>query len=306
MKIKQNILLILIPLALLICCRSTAQNIQNPIVNPTHVADLSQPEKQIIIPSAQDTAEVINQLQFEKFPYDSLFSLQDIGGHQIIAQQKHVRKRDFILPALFLVMLIYVAWLRYVFAKELGENVTVILNSNLGQQIFRDREFSANIFKLLTFVNFTISAGVLIYLMAKFYNIQMPFEAPVYNIAVSIVFIILLYIIKRLIYSILSVTFKVGPQVAFFRFNAQVIYHLLGIGLLPFIILAVFAEPPVSSWALYGAYVLVLFALFLRLIKGFSVIKTFDRFSFVYFLLYFCALEIAPILIAVKLFTIWG
>lgn len=253
-----------------------------------------------------DTQAVLKALDFPKISYDSLFSLSSNAGEQVMESQIHIKKRDILLPVLLLLMLVYVTWLRYVFSKELSENFTVILNSNLGQQIYRDREFSANIFKLLTFVNFTLTAGIFLFLLAGYYEITMPFEKTIYNILASIGLINVLYILKGFIYAVISATFKIGPQVSFFRFNAQVIYHLLGIVLLPFVILAAFADPPVSKWALSGACFIILFALLLRLFKGIAVMGAFDRFHIVYFLLYICALELAPILIAVKLFNSWG
>jgi len=253
-----------------------------------------------------DTAAVLKELNFPKFSYDSLFTASSNAGEQVLESQIHIRKRDVLLPVLLLIMLVYVTWLRYVFSKELSENFTVILNNNLGQQIYRDREFSANIFKLLTFVNFTLTAGIFLFLLATYFKISLPFENMIYNILASIGLIILLYIVKGFWYAMISAAFKIGPQISFFRFNAQVIYHLLGIALLPFVILAAFAEPPVSNWSLLGAAFLILFGLLLRLFKGMAVMGTFDRFHIVYFLLYICALEIAPILIAVKLFSTWG
>lgn len=253
-----------------------------------------------------DTASVLQEINFHKLSYDSLFSAPAVAEIHAQTSQKHIRKRDIILPVLLLIMLVYVTWLRYVFAKELGENLTVIINTNLGQQIYRDREFSANIFKLLTFVNFSLTAGIFLYLLAAYYRVTMPFNYTLYNILTGIGLIILIYFLKSLVYAIISASFKIGPQISFFRFNAQVIYHLLGIALLPFVILAAFAEPPVSTWSLFGACFVILFALLLRLLKGIAVMATFDRFHIVYFLLYICALEIAPILITVKLFSLWG
>ena len=259
-----------------------------------------QPEFPIVL---IDTDAVLKELNFSKLSYDSLFTASSNAGEQVLESEIQVRKRDVLLPVLLLIMLVYVTWLRYVFSKELSENFTVILNSNLGQQIYRDREFSANIFKLLTFVNFTLTAGIFVFLLAKYFNISMPFENAIYNILASIGLIIILYILKGLWYAMISATFKIGPQISFFRFNAQVIYHLLGIALLPFVILAAFAEPPVSNWSLFGGGFVILFALLLRLLKGIAALGTFDRFHIVYFLLYICALEIAPMLIAVKLFS---
>ena len=253
-----------------------------------------------------DTQAVLRMLEFDKIGYDSIFSINT--GPPVIDQPaiKHVTVKDFILPVLLLIMLGYVTWLRYVFAKELSENITVIINSNLGQQIYRDREFSANIFKLLTFFNFACSAGLFIFLLTRYYHIELPFDVTFYNIILCIGGVGVLYLIKGLSYRILGATFKISNALQFFRFNALVIYHLLGIGMLPFIILAAFADPPVSNWAIVGTLILIGIALLIRFVKGFTALRLTGRFHFVYFLLYICALEIAPLLIAIKVFLNWA
>ena len=250
-----------------------------------------------------DTQALLNALNFERLSYDSLFSLESTYVESTHLSKKHINNRDVVLPLLLLIMLAYVTWLRYVFAKELGENVTVILNSNLGQQIYRDREFSADIFKLLTFINFTFIAGVFIYLLALYFNVAMPFGNKVFDIGICIGLIIVLYLLKGIVYNIIGAGFKVGNAIHFFRFNSLIIYHLLGIAMLPLVILAAFADEPVNHWSLFAALGLIAIALVIRLFKGLVVMRMLGRFHIVYFLLYICALEIAPMLIAVKLFS---
>ena len=303
---KQQLLLIL----LLVTCISfaSAQSDTGAAVQQNQAVPFSPPppppKPAKIYPV--DTQAVLEMLKFDKLGYDSLFSIE--SGPVMIQKPEvhHVTVRDFILPILLLVMLAYVTWLRYVFAKELGENLTVILNSNLGQQIYRDREFSANIFKLLTFVNFAFCAGVFVYLLTQYFELEMPFKLAIYNIGLCIGGLSVLYLLKGLLYRIIGSAFKLSAPLQFFRFNALVIYHLLGIGLLPFVILAAFAEPPVNNWAIFGALILIAIALLIRLVKGFASLRLSGRFHFVYFLLYICALEIAPLLIAIKVFTDWA
>lgn len=253
-----------------------------------------------------DTAAALKQLNFDKLNYDSLFSIST--DHYIPEQPitNHVTAKDFVLPVLLLVLLAYVTWLRYAFAKELGENITVILNTNLGQQIYRDREFSANIFKLLTFVNFAFATGVFVFLLANNKQVDMPFDQSALNIAAFVGAIALLYLLKGLVYQIVGYSFKLSNALKFYRFNTLVIYHLLGIAMLPLIILSAFAGDPVADWALNLTLVLLGIAMILRIIKGFAALRLTPNFHFVYFLLYICALEVAPILIAIKAFEVWN
>lgn len=253
-----------------------------------------------------DTAALLERMHFATVDYDSLLSAPNADNEQATFTSFHIQKRDLLLPALCLLMLIYVTWLRYTYGRELRENFTVIINANLGQQIYRDREFSANIFKFLTFINFALGAGILIYLTCVFYGVDLPFTTIGYNIAIMVAAVFSIYLVKGFVYRFIGAVFNLTSSLRFFRFNALVIYHLLGIGLLPFILLAAFAEPPVDQWALFAALILVAIALLIRVFKGLTVAAGSGKLHILYFLLYICALEVAPLLIAIRLFDLWA
>ncbi len=259
-----------------------------------------------VIRYAFDTAALLNRLHFEKYNYDSLFATPVSKSNREATSTLHMEHRDLVLPLMLLIMLGYVTWLRYTFNRELRENLTVILNTNLGQQIYRDREFSANIFKLLTFVNFALALGILILLVTDYFGLIMPFDMHIYNIALGVGLVVVLYIIRGLGYRILGAIFKLSNTLQFFRFNSLVIYHLLGIALLPCILLAAFADPVVSAGAIYAALGLILLAAMIRLVKGLTVAGMGGKLHIVYFLLYICALEVAPMLIAIRLINMWA
>lgn len=260
----------------------------------------------VIIYYPVDTAALLQRITEGRYDIDSLLTQPLEKSAYTRHSVWHVQKRDIVLPILCLIMLAYVTWLRYTFNRELRENISVITNSNLGQQIYRDREFSANIFKLLTFINFAVGSGVLIYLLAVHFDVRMPFETEVYNVLLPVAALFFLYLIKGMVYRLMNAIFRIGTALQLFRFNALVIYHMLGIGLLPFVLLGAFAEPPVDVWSLYAALVLVGIAILLRIYKGLVAAGTTGRLHIVYFLLYICALEVAPMLIAIRLFDMWA
>lgn len=254
------------------------------------------PEVPVVVPSTKYT-----------FVYDSLFAPgKGISAMDIYSRKSIEHARDYQFALILLAMLIYVTWITYTYQKELRDNLTVIVNSNLGQQIYRDREFSANIFKFLTFLNFAVITGILIYLLAVHFQIDLLFNSLLLNAASAVLIVILAYIIKGLIYKMIDLIFHFSGALDFFRFNSLVIYQLLGIALFPLVILAVFAKPPVNDWALYASLVMAGIALLVRLTKGLSVLGMLRGFHILYFLLYICALEIAPVLIIYKLFSMWA
>ncbi|HNA58523.1 MAG TPA: DUF4271 domain-containing protein [Chitinophagales bacterium] len=267
---------------------------------------LQNPAPDTLIHYAYDTAALMKRMHFAPVDYDSLLASPNTNRKTAPFSSFHVEKRDLLLPGLCLLMLIYVTWLRYTYGKELRENFTVILNTNLGQQIYRDREFSANIFKFLTFINFALGGGMLVYLTTTYYHVNLPFNQTGLNVALMVMAVFALYLVKGFVYRFVGAVFNITASLRFFRFNALVIYHLLGIGLLPFILLAAFAEPPVNTWALFAALILVAIAIVLRVFKGLTVALSSGKLHILYFLLYICALEVAPLLIAIRLFDLWA
>jgi len=262
------------------------------------------PEPPVTFPV--DTQELLRRAQFKTADYDTLFEAP-VSDEQLIEHGTiHIQHRDLILPIVCLMLLGYVTWLRYTFNKELGENFTVIANTNLAQQIFRDREFSANIFKLLTFLNFTFALALLLYLLCNRFRIPLPFVLPALNLTVFFVGLSVLYLSKGIVYRFIGRTFRIQAQLQFFRFNALVIYHLLGIGLLPFVLVGAFADPQVQGWSLAAGVCLVGIALLIRVYKGFTIAVGYGKLRILYFLLYICALEVAPVLIALRLFDMWA
>lgn len=253
-----------------------------------------------------DTAALIKQLDFKPFNYDSILAEKEAPTRLANPATLHLQQRDLVLPIVGLLMLLYVTWIRYIFHRELKENITVISNSNLGQQIYRDREFSANIFKFVTFLNFAISIGVFMFLVMRHYQLPMPFKSSGYTILACVIGFSLLYVIKGWAYRIIGSVFRISNALQFFRFNALVIYHLLGIILLPFLLLAAFSDPPVNTYALKGALALVVIALLIRMVKGLVAAGLTGRLHILYFLLYICGLEVAPVLITIRLFNMWA
>lgn len=217
--------------------------------------------------------------------------------------QEHNKSRDFVLPVILFLLLLYLALLRYQYAKQLRENLTVLFNTNLGQQIFRDREFSPNIFSLLLYINAILVIGVYIYQLTVYFKITLPFEKTILNIAICVTVFPVMYILKSIVYFFLKIVFNFDFALQFFRFNSLILYQLLAVSLLPCVILMASVQDSVLHWVVIVSLSLVGFTFLVRFIKGIFICVSFVKFHILYFLLYFCAVEIAPLLIAFKVFS---
>lgn len=255
------------------------------------------------IPLNVDSGTSANDTTVKVF-YDSLFASAPVSDdRQYISE--HVSKPDYILPLALLLLLAYFTWLRYQYAKEINENVTALFNMNLAQQFFRDKEFSLNIFSVLLYVNAIFVFGIYIFQLCNYYGLELPLPSDLLNIALCMAIFPCAYVVKSFVYFFLRILFDFDSTIRFFRFNSLIIYQLLSIALLPCVILISASEEPLLHWVIFSSYIIAGLAFLFRLVKGFSVSVAASQFHLLYFLLYICALEIAPLLIVYKTFVIY-
>jgi hypothetical protein len=256
-----------------------------------------------------DTAPVLeenNDSSIVKTLFDTLLQSARQSETSEVLLQPRKRQTDYVMPVLLLALLIYFTILRYQYAKQLKENITVLFNRNLGLQIFRDREFSANLFNVLLYVNALLVIGIYLFQLTKYFGFPLPFHNNFINMLLCIAVFPVLYMLKGLLYFGLKQLFRLDTALEFFRFNTLVIYQLLAVCLLPFVILIYTTKEPVLYWVVVTSLCLTGLALALRILKGIFLGIGTGTFPVLYFLLYICAFEIAPVLLAFKLYRIYA
>jgi hypothetical protein len=98
-----------------------------------------------------------------------------------------------------------------------------------------------------------------------------------------------------------EIVFPFRKELKLYGFYELQIHRALGLGLFPLVILMAFSVPSVSTIALYISFAIVAVMWLIRYIKGFSIGISYFGTHVIHFLLYLCALEIAPVLIIIRL-----
>lgn len=276
------------------------QTPQNPVNSPEASVEIFPSQQKEIDSSVKKITPVTPTF------FDSLAQ----ASHETDSEQHFLqirsKQKNYILPVILFLLLLYFTILRYQYAKQLRENITVLFNMNLGQQIFRDREFSLNIFGTLLYINAVLVIGIYVYQLSNYFQVQLPFETVILNVAVCVAVFPVLYMLRSVVYFFIKAIFNFDVAIEYFRFNALIIYQLLAVALLPFVILMASVKEPVLYWVVFVSLCFIALALFIRFVKGFFISTTYVRFHIFYFLLYICALEIAPLLIVYKAFTMYA
>ena len=180
--------------------------------------------------------------------------------------------------------------------KRFTDFTFVVINSKYLNIYARDQKFFDK-FDALLFGNLILSASVFSYIVYKHtYNISNVSVNLMFKIAVGIsVFILIKVLLERLLGSIFSIDGLVDQYV----FQKISYKNFLGVILLPINALLLFTLSPTTQ-VIYGFIGLLVLVNLIGLITSFKRHQNLIKNNLFYFILYLCALEIAPYLFLYK------
>ena len=194
--------------------------------------------------------------------------------------------------------IVFIAITKLLYANKFNDFVKIIGNSNYLKIYIKDQKF-VNLFDGLLFVNLVISASIFVLILNnQFQGYPKSIDIMLFlKLAVGISSIL---IIKALIDRLIGSLFEIDELINDYVFQKITYKNYLGLILLPVNILLIYVLN-ISEAILY----IVIFVLFVVNCLGFleslkthlNIVKS----NLFYFILYLCALEIAPYIILYKL-----
>jgi hypothetical protein len=196
-------------------------------------------------------------------------------------------------------LLVVFAVLRISFAKQL-QNIIQSFYSNRGLNNLNkeDNLFSSWPF-LFLFIQFGFTIGMFFYLVAQYYQLAYVQQGFRFFVSVSVL-IVVLYAFKIVLLRLLGHLFNIQKAVSEYVSILYLSYFNISLIFIPLVV--AFALSPLK----YGIYYIVISFILLAVIFTFQFIRagvnilSHYRFSKFYLFMYFCALEICPILILIK------
>ena len=185
------------------------------------------------------------------------------------------------------------------FPRRFNDFVSVLGNSKYLKIYAREQKFFDQ-FDALLFGNLVISLSIFGYICLHCSEIQFaPTLDVLFKLAFGIAsFILIKVLIERLIGSLFDID-KLIDQYLFQKISYK---NFLGLLLVPIDLLLVFSLKP----SLIVIYIIIILLLIINLVGLVATIKTHQTLikqKFFYFILYLCALEIAPYIILYKVFN---
>lgn len=210
--------------------------------------------------------------------------------------------RDITSNELFTILLVIgfaiVAVAKLTSPKRFDGFIFVIGNSKYLKIYSRDQKFLDK-FDSLLFTNLILSSSVFCYIVYKqIHNTNTILVNLMFKFAVGLsAFILVKVLIERLIASV----FEIDKLIDEYLFQKISYKNYLGVLLLPINALLLYSFQP-SLTIIYIMIILILIVNTIGAITSFKRYQSLIKHNFFYFILYLCALEIAPYIILYKVF----
>lgn len=208
---------------------------------------------------------------------------------------------NWFFPIILLILAVFSA-LRIFYSKYFSQMLMAFVNNNLTNQIVRDENILVQRASVYLSIVFNLIAALFLYLISVYYGwelggIGMGFSRFLFfAIIVSSI-----YTLKFLILKISGWLFNLDREMATYIFNTFLINNILGIALLPFVCLMAYNQLLSNSWLIIICCVLAGIGFTYRLFRGVLVGLSTPSFSLLYLFLYLCTLEIAPLMILIRI-----
>jgi len=210
-----------------------------------------------------------------------------------------VPKGELWVLSFLLLLLLLFAVLRISFHKQLGDIMQAFYSNRVLNNLYKEDNLFTSWPFLFLFIQFGFTLGMFLYLISQFYQISYGAGGLQYFVTISVA-IILLYALKIFILRGIGHLFNIQKPIHEYITVLYLSYFNISLIFIPLVV--AFALAPLR----YGLYFIAIATVLLILIFVFQFIRagylilSNNRFSKVYLFLYFCALEICPILIVIK------
>lgn len=211
------------------------------------------------------------------------------------------RTADWFTIALVIIVIAF-AWIRAFYFKIFRQLVSAFFSNTISNQIVRDENILVQRASILMSFIFYLTSSLFLYQVSIYFNWQNRFIGEGFiRFLVFCLTIAFAYSIKMVILKGLGEVFKLDKPVATYIFNIFLINNILGIILIPIVVAIAYVVTLSSGIIIYTGIAIVIIAFIYRLVRAFLIWMTLPGVSLFYLIVYFCTLELAPLLIIIKL-----
>jgi hypothetical protein len=189
---------------------------------------------------------------------------------------------------------------QFLYGKRIGQIFKAGLSRRYMNQLVRDGGlFGERITIGLMFIFFTTSTTIIFQFIQFKSGVLLKYPEATFAAIFGGLF--LFWLLKIATINFLGHIFKTETSAAEYNLTGLIYLEINGLILLPIALAAVFRDPIFFSTT---GLVIILLSITLNLFRGFLVGLSNTKFSFLYLILYLCALEILPLAVVAKIFIL--
>jgi hypothetical protein len=242
---------------------------------------------------------------FSQLPISQIELLQSQPFFNFNGKAVHVRAERYEPSSfegmfyLLVVMLFYFAVVKLFFGKYLANLMTLFFKASIRQQQLREQVLQSPFPSLLLNILFIFSAGLYAAFLLRYYHYGNP-EWFWLHFIYCAGLLAILYMLKFLVLRITGWIFNINKAVETYLFVVFMTNKVIGIFLLPFLVLIAFSGPFLTDVGITISIIMIGLFYVYRFIASYSTLHKEIKISGLYFFLYLCAFEIAPLLLIYK------
>ncbi|MFN0293638.1 DUF4271 domain-containing protein [Pedobacter helvus] len=286
--------------------RNTALQADSPLVDSAHAIAIDTLTPNVLkIRDSLTNAKWIDSLNngygFEVFSLKKWIDLASHPSEKVDYQHGDLLpKGDVWVLAIIGFLLVLFAILKNTFAKQLSAVVQSFYSNRALINLNKEDNLVTSWSFLLLFIQFGFTIGMFFYLAAQYKELpQVQQGGFTFFISISVI-VILLYLLKIVCLRFIGFVFDVQKALHQYISILYLSYFNTSLLFVPIIIaFALSAKKYGAGYVYLGVFALVLIFVFQFIRAAVNVLSQY-RFPKLYLFLYFCTLEICPILILIK------
>jgi hypothetical protein len=197
-------------------------------------------------------------------------------------------------------LLCFLGLLQLVYPRYFKDLFRFFFRTSLRVNQIKEQLTQSGLQSLLFNLFFTLSFGVFVFLLFDFYKADVDLKEALIPLVVSLLLMIL-YFGKYLFLKFTGWLLGLRSATESYTFIVFLMNKVAGVAIVPFLFVIAFSKPQIESVAVTIALVVTSALYLYRFLRAYQPVRSEVHFSRFHFLIYFVAVEVAPLLLIYKL-----
>jgi Domain of unknown function (DUF4271) len=196
-------------------------------------------------------------------------------------------------------LVVFLAFIMTVFQQQVGKIWGAFASEQALASLYREQGARMSFHFWASYGLFVMSTGVFGYQAAHYFDPKI--NSSFMNLLLCMAVVALVALFRHTLLKIIAAIFPFYKEINQYAFTMSIFHQAMGLVLVPFVIFVAFASPTLQTIGLYSGLGIIALIYIYRAIRGLIIGSKYVFENRFHFLLYLCAVELAPMVIVLKL-----